>query len=94
MANYEAATISTDNKEVLESLDRHFQEENNNFGYIGVQGTAISLRNRHGKTLEDLKKLSKEHANVPISLTLAFESQRYAIEYHLSVLNGDYSVVS
>lgn len=94
MANYEAATISTDNKEVFNALEEHFQNEYHNFGYAGVDGETIALRNRHGNTLRDLLELSTLHIDALITLTLAFELHRYEREYTLEVLNGEYTVLS
>src|SRR5699024_8020173 len=95
MANYESATVYTENKELSELLVRHFKNERNNFYYCEIdKNQHIHLRNRHGNTLSDLHHLSILYSDIPISLEVSYESERYGRLHKLIVTNGDYDVVS
>lgn len=93
MANYEAATITTENKWVFDKLGDYFLDELNHFGFCDKKDNKIALRNRHGFTLDAVINLSNVYNDVPITLTLAFEHTRYERKYTLVVVNGAYEVI-
>lgn len=94
MANYEIASIKTDNQEVFDILVEQYQDDYFDMEVSETDDKTMWLRNRQGVTLQELQELTKVHTDALIHLTLAFESHRYEREYSLEVLNGDYAVIS
>lgn len=89
MATYESVLIKTDSYEIKTYLERKYITQDVDDVYAGtLEDGRISIRNRMGRTHDDLIELTKKIPDQDVTTTMYLESEHYNRAHIKGYRNG------